>query len=90
MTAGEKKNNNPVPTQNDQDCRGCILFPVNEQESLSELMLSARVSAKQQLSGEGGKMGNGLYILQATICKPCKPKAVVAAPSSETGSKNRR
>lgn len=44
--------------------------------------------AKQQLPGEGGKTGNGLYILQATICKPCKPKAVVAAPS--TGGTNRR
>lgn len=36
------------------------------------------------------KEGNGLYVLQATICNPCKPKTVVAAPSSELGGKNRR
>ena len=38
---GGEKNNNPIPTQIDQDCRGRILFPVNEKESLSELMFSA-------------------------------------------------
>lgn len=38
---GGEKNNNPILTQMDQDCRGRILFPVNEQESSSELMFSA-------------------------------------------------
>lgn len=33
------------------------------------------------------KEGNGLHVLQATICKPCKPKTVVAAPSSEMGTR---
>lgn len=32
---------------------------------------------------------NGLYILQATIRKPFKPKTAVAAPSSETGQEQK-
>lgn len=74
-----KKNNNPVPTQNDQDCRGCILFPVNEQESLSELMLSAQGECQaaalwgRRKDGEWAlySAGYNLQTLQAQSCCCC-------------------
>lgn len=84
----KKKRPNPVPAQNDQDCRGSIL--VNERESLSELMLSAwgdGVSAKHQLSGEGGKTGMGFIFCRLQSANPSSPKLLLLHQALRQGAR---